>query len=143
MQAEILQVASQLFKDKLDQDGDGLDLDDIKSAFNQLLADENGDVNMASLVSNLNMGSLSSMVTSWLGDGENESISVSQIKDIFSADKISGFSSQLGLSEENALNGLTSAIPAIIDKSSQAGSMLDSVGGLEGVMSMAGKFFGR
>lgn len=142
-QKEIMDLAGQLFKGKLDQDGDGIDLDDIKTALGQLIADDNGSIDIASLLSGMNMGSLMSVAASWLGDGDNDSISTGQIGEILDSDKLSAFAAQLGISKDSALNGLTEALPAIVDKSSSGGSLLDTVGGMDGVLSMAGKLFGR
>lgn len=142
-QSEIINLASQLFQGKLDKDGDGIDLADIQAALGQLVSNNEGTMDISSLLSNMNMGSLMSVAASWLGDGSNENISSNQVGEIFNEEQISAFSSQLGISNETALNGLTEALPAIVDKSSSGGSLLDSVGGLDGIMSMASKFFNK
>lgn len=142
-QTDIMKLAGQLFQGKLDKEGDGIDLDDIQQALGQLMSNNDGAMDISSLLSNMNMGSLMGIASSWLGDGENENISSNQVGDLFEAKQISDFASQLGISNDDALNGLTEAIPAIVDKSSSGGSLLDSVGGLDGVLSMAGKFFSK
>jgi uncharacterized protein YidB (DUF937 family) len=141
-QAEILSFAAELFSGKIDQDGDGIDMDDIQTAMTGLFGDDGGNLAIGSVLSSMNMGSLMGIASSWLGDGENEAISSSQVNELMDSDKLSSFASQLGISEDSALNGLTEALPALIDKSSSGGSLLDSVGGIDGVMSMAKKFFG-
>jgi len=142
-QNELIELASQLFQGKLDQDGDGIDIGDIQAALGNLLSDDNGNLDIQSLISNMNFGSLMDIASSWLGDGENQSISANQISDILGSEKLSAFAEQLGISEENASNGLSEALPSLVDKSSSGGALLDSVGGLDGVMSLAGKLFGR
>jgi len=142
-QSEIINLAGELFKGKLDQDGDGLDLKDIQGALGQLLSDGDGSLNFSSLVSNMNLGSLMGIAASWLGDGENESISTNQLSELLDSDKLSTFANQLGLDEDSALSGLTEAIPAVVDKSSSGGNLLDSIGGLDGALSMAKSIFGR
>jgi len=142
-QSEIINLAGELFKGKLDRDGDGLDMGDIQQALGQLLADDSGSMNISSLLSNMNMGSLMGIASSWLGDGDNDSISTNQLNELLDSDKLSNFANQLGLSEDSALNGLTEALPALVDKSSSGGSLLDSIGGLDGAISMASKLFGR
>ena len=138
---EILEMVAQVFKGKLDADGDGLDLGDIQSAFTTLLSDENNSLDIASLISGFNEGGLGGLVSSWLGDGDNEGISAEQLMGMFGSEKIQGFANNLGISEDHAMSGLTESIPALIDKASSGGNLLDSVGGLDGVMSMAKKFF--
>jgi uncharacterized protein YidB (DUF937 family) len=142
-QSEIIRIASELFQGKLDKEGDGLDFEDIQSAITSLLANDDGNLDISSLLSNMNMGSLIGIASSWLGDGNNESISTSQLSELLDDDKLSHFASQLGVDKDSALNGLTEAIPALVDKASSGGSLLDSLGGMDGVMSMAGKLFGR
>lgn len=139
----VIQVAAQLFQGKLDKDGDGIDIGDITSAMTTLLADSNGNVDVASLVSNLDAGGLMSMAASWLGDGTNEAIEPEQVKGIFGSSKISDFASALGLDENSALAGLSHSIPEVVDKSSSGGSILDAVGGISGAISLASKLFGR
>lgn len=140
---DIIQIGAQLFQSKLDKDGDGIDIGDITSALTGLVSGDDGNVDMGSIMSNLNAGGLVSLATSWLGDGDNAEIAPEQVKDIFGSDKISEFAGKLGLDEDSALSGLTSAIPAIMDKSSSGGSLLDSVGGISGAIGLASKLFGR
>ena len=140
---DIIQIGAQLFQSKLDKDGDGLDIGDITSAISGLVSDDDGNIDIGSIVSNLNAGGLASLAASWLGDGDNDEIEPHQIQDIFGSDKISEFAGKLGLDEGSALSGLAGAIPAIIDKSSSGGSLLDSIGGISGAIGLASKLFGR
>ena len=114
---------------------------DIQNAFSSLLSDNDNHLDISSLISNFNEGGLGGLVSSWLGDGNNEGISADQIMNIFGTEKIQGFADNLGISPDNAVNGLSESIPALIDKASSGGNLLESVGGLDGVMSMAKKFF--
>ena len=140
---DIIQIGAQLFQSKLDKDGDGIDIGDITSALTGLVSGDDGSVDMGSIMSNLNAGGLASLAASWLGDGDNAEIAPEQVKDIFGGDKISEFASKLGLDEDSALGGLTSASPTIMDKSSSGGSLLDSIGGISGAIGLASKLFGR
>ena len=142
-QAEIINLAAQLFQGKLDRDGDGIDQGDIQAALGTLFSDGSGGLDLSALLSNMNLGSLMGVAASWLGDGQNERISTSQVGELIDSDKLASFASQLGINQESALSGLTEALPAIVDKSSSGGSVLDAVGGLDGVLSVAGKLFGR
>lgn len=141
-QSEIINLAATLFKGKIDKDGDGIDIEDIQNALSSLLADNSGNMNISSLLTNMNMGSLMSIAASWLGDGDNEDISSSQVNELIESDKLSSFASKLGISEDSALSGLTKALPSLVDKSSSGGSLLDSIGGIDGALSMAKKLFG-
>ena len=49
-------------------------------------------------------------------------------------------SQALGADQNDLLRGLQNMIPQVVDKSSSGGSLLDSVGGIGGLASLAGKF---
>ncbi|MGV6809510.1 MAG: YidB family protein [bacterium] len=142
--SDVLQIGAQLFQSKLDREGDGLDIGDIISALSTLLANKEGTgVDLNNIVGQMNSGDLLSMAASWLGNGENQRISSEQIANLFDTEKLLSFAQQLGLSEGQALNGLTEAIPNIVDKSSSDGSLLDMVGGISGAIGLASKLFSR
>ena len=86
-------------------------------------------------------GDLANKAKSWLGDGANDSISASQVEEALGGDKIEAFARQLGIGKEEAGNSLSDILPQLIDKSSRGGALLDSVGGKEGLFSIASKFF--
>lgn len=91
------------------------------------------------LLSSLQSKGLGDIASSWLGDGENKAISVDQLKDVLGGDKIADAAAQLGTDEGSLLDGLKDAIPQMVDKSSSGGSLLDSVGGIGGLASLAKK----
>lgn len=140
----IMQIGAQLFQSQLDSDRDGqVETTEIASALMGLLSNNQGQLDISSLVSRMQGGDLLSMVTSWLGDGPNAAIQPNQLSQLFSNEKIAAFAQQLGISPEQALNGLTAAVPAVVDKSSSGGSLLDMVGGVSGAINLASKLFGR
>lgn len=100
-------------------------------------------MNMGSLLSKMDSSGLSNQAKSWLGDGNNEAILPEQISSMFSADKISEFASKLGLSNEEAAGGLSEALPQMVDKASSGGSLLDSIGGIQGAIGVASKLCGN
>lgn len=135
---DIMQIGASLLKDKLGGNGD---MDSISSALGGLLSDNDGNFNLGNIVSGLQEKGLGSVVASWLGDGDNESISGDQIKDLFGSEKIAQVASQLGTDEGSILSGLSDALPQVVDKSSSGGSLLDSLGGISGIAGMAKKLF--
>ncbi|PIE89048.1 MAG: hypothetical protein CR997_13310 [Acidobacteria bacterium] len=139
---QILQIGATLFKDKLGQAGGKLDMSLIIKALSGLLSNQSGKIDLSSIVSNLDANGLMSVAASWLGDGGNKSISADQIAKTFGSDKISSFASKLNLDEGTALEGLTEAIPGIVDKSSQGGNILDSVGGISDALGGLKGLFG-
>ena len=138
---DILQIGAQLVASKLGMDESKVGV--IMSALGNLLGKgTGGNVDIGSLVSNMmQSGGLQSMVGSWLGDGGNDPVSGDQITQIFGQEKIDSFAAELGIDAPTAVDGLTEALPQMIDKSSSGGSLLDAVGGVEGLAGMAKKFF--
>lgn len=117
----------------------------ISSALSSLLGGNSSNeagLDFSSLVSNMlsKDGGLQDIVGSWLGDGDNEVVSGNQIKDILGGDKIAEFASKLGIDEDSAADSLAEAVPQMVDKGSSGGSLLDAVGGLDGVIGLAKKF---
>lgn len=124
--------------------GSGLSMDSLTSALSGLTGGgEEGGFDLSSLLGKMQGGEMLEMAQSWLGDGDNAPVEGSQITEMFGSDKISEFASKLGISEEEAVGGLQDALPQIVDQASSGGSMLDSIGGVSGALSMAGKLFGR
>lgn len=132
-----MQIGASLLKDKLG----GGNMDSITSALGGLLSDNDGNLNLGNIVSGLQEKGLGSVVASWLGDGDNEAISADQVKELFGSEKISQVASQLGTDEGSVLNGLSEALPQVVDKSSSGGNLLDSLGGIDGIADMAKKLF--
>ncbi len=54
--------------------------------------------------------------------------------------KVQEAAAQLGINQNDLLAGLQDMIPQVVDKSSSGGSLLDSVGGISGLASLASKF---
>jgi len=136
---DIMSVAQQLISQKLGSDIDG---DAITEGLQSLLGGESGGLDISNLVTSMGAnGALGDILGSWLGDGENMPIDVNTITEMFSGDQIANFASKLGLDDGSASSLLAEVVPNMVDQSSSGGSLLDSIGGLEGAFSMAKKFF--
>ncbi len=137
--------ASSFIKSKLSGDaGSGLDLGSLTSALSGLTGGgSDGGFDIGSLLGKMQGSGMAEIAQSWLGDGDNAPVEDSHITEMFGADKISDFASQLGLSQEEAVGGLREALPEMVDKASSGGSLLDSIGGIGGAINMASKLFGR
>jgi len=85
-------------------------------------------------------GDLASKAKSWLGDGTNDPVSPSQVQDAIGADKVAAFASKLGIDRDEASQNLAKILPELIDKSSQGGNLLDSIGGKGLLAGFASKF---
>ncbi len=143
---DLFKVGASLIQGNSDDATTGLDINDITEALNGLIGNGQGGVNLVTFVSGLSENGLGEIVGSWLGQGENKSISTEDITTLLGSDKVSEFASSLGLSEESAQSALAEVIPQVVDKttSGEGGimdEMLAQVGGPQGAMEMLGKMF--
>jgi len=127
-------LAAQLLKDKL---GANVDTSNASQALEGLL----GGGGLSGLVEKFQGAGLAEQAKSWLGDGENVAVSAEQIKGALDLDQIKGFAEKLGMDEGGAADALSNLLPGLVDKASPGGSLLDKVGGLGGLASMAKKLF--
>ncbi len=136
--------ASAFINSKMSGDaGSNLDLGSLTSALSGLTGGSDGGFDIGSILSNMQGGGMADMAQSWLGDGDNAPMEDEHVTNMFGADKIRDFASQLGMSESEAIGGLRDAMPQMVDQASSGGSLLDSIGGIGGAISMASKLFGR
>jgi uncharacterized protein YidB (DUF937 family) len=144
---DIVSMGADMLKDKL---GDNVDTDSIQDALSGLFGNEEGGFDLSNILSSLTGGDdgegggLASIVASWIGSGENESIDGEGLSSLLGSDTISSFAEKLGIDTETAANTLSDVVPNIVDKATPEGdSILDSLGGLDGIMNMASNFFGN
>ena len=132
---DLMQMGSQLLASQL---GNGANTDAIKKALGGLLSDNNGNLDLGSLIGAMQGKDLGAIVTSWLGDGDNADISTAQVREVIGKDKVAAMASELNSDEDSILNGLKDALPQLIDNSSKGGSLLDNPGDL---LNLAKKLF--
>lgn len=136
---DVMQLGTDLLNQKL---GLSVDAATIKSALSGLMGDGQGNVDLAGLAGKMaSSGDLSSVVSSWLGDGANAGISADSVLAMLGEANVSQFASKLGTDTGNAAEGLSAVIPEMVDKASSGGSLLDSVGGVGGLMGAAKSLF--
>lgn len=139
----LLRLGAEAFQKQLGSKAGGLPIEAIAKALLGLLGDGSGKLDLAGLVQKFSSGGLASLAQSWLGDGANAPISGAQLLQVLGSGAVGDFAKQLGLDTGTATQGLEAAVPAIIDKASSGGGLLDAAGGVQGLMGMAGKLFGR
>jgi len=140
---DMMKLATQLLASKLGGSGSASGNNDlIQSVIGGLLggSNNNAGIDLGSLLGGLQKSGLGDIAESWLGDGDNAHISRSQIENMLGSDKIQAAAQQLGADQNDLLRGLQDMLPQVVDKSSSGGNLLDSVGGIGGLASLAGKF---
>ncbi len=139
----LVDMAAKVFISQLGSKGGNMDVGSVIGALKGLLPTNGGDLDLGAIVGQFmgQGGGLASLAQSWLGNGANEKISASQVMGMLGDSKVSDFASKLGLDKDTAASGLSDMIPQLIDKSSDAGSLLG--GGDAGAIAknLLGKFF--
>ena len=132
---DLMQLGTQLLSSKL---GNGVNSGSVTSVLGSLLSGSDGQANLGGIIAAMQGKGLGAIAESWLGDGVNADISTDQVREVVGNDRVAAMASQLNTDEGSLLDGLKDALPQIIDKSSNGGSLLDSADDLLG---MARKFF--
>ena len=130
---DLLKMGAGMIQGNSDDSTTGIDTDKITGA-------------LSSIISNVTNGNLGETISSWIGNGENAPIDTEQVTELLGSDKVEAFAEELGVSVDSAKQALSDVLPNLVDKvtsedSNLAGDLLSKVGGLDGVMDMASKFF--
>ncbi len=138
---DLMAMASQLLSDST---GQQIDTDNISGALSSLLGDGQGGIDLAGLANKMaSSGELGAIVSSWLGDGANASISPESITGLLGEGQISEFASKLNTDTSSAAATLADVLPQLVDKASSGGSLLESAGGLDGLIGAAKSFLSK
>jgi uncharacterized protein YidB (DUF937 family) len=90
------------------------------------------------VISGLQANGLSAQTDSWLGAGQNEPISGSDVRKVVGDDELAKIATELGVSADEAANAVAQVLPAVVDTLSPDGrlasdsavdSALDELGG--------------
>ncbi|TCK02325.1 YidB family protein [Marinobacterium mangrovicola] len=121
----LLNMAAQLFINKLGGNGNDLDQSSVASALQNLLPTQGGELDLSALISLFteNGAGLASLASTWLGGGDNAAISPATILELLGSDQVAAFASKLGLGQETAAEGLAETIPELIDSNSEDGAL--------------------
>ena len=143
---DLLKTAASMMQSNGDDATAGLDVDDIANELNNLVGNGQGGLDLVKFVGGLSQNGLGEIVGSWLGNGENKSISIEQVTTLLGSDRIAAFASELGLSQESAANALAETVPQVVDQVTRGegtimDEMLGGTGGPNGAMEMLGKMF--
>jgi len=135
---DIMELGTQLLSEQLGVDENGAS---IGEALAGLLGDGQ-NVDLVGLVNKIGAnGDLGKVLSSWLGDGSNEPISADSILGLLGESNVDEFAQKLGADSGSAASGLAEVLPQLIDKASSGGSLMESVGGIDGLMGAAKSLF--
>lgn len=136
---DLLKIGTQILMSKMNLNvGEGV----VQSALGSLLSGgSGGGVDIAGLMAKMQGGGMGSMLSSFLGDGDNDTMTESNVMDMFGQDKVDQFASQIGANKDEAANGLSNMLPELINKASSGGKLLEGLGGAGGLLGAAKSFF--
>jgi uncharacterized protein YidB (DUF937 family) len=143
---DLLKTGASMIQGNSDDATTGLNTDDIAKGLEHLVGNGAGGLDLVKFVGGLSQNGLGEIVGSWLGNGENKTISMEQITTLLGSENIATFASDLGISEESAANALAETIPKVVDQATRGegtimDEMLSNSGGPNGAMEMLGKMF--
>jgi len=75
------------------------------------------------LVTKLEQGGLGKQVQSWLGDGQNLSVTAEQLRSALDNDQVKQIAAHFGLPVDRVLDLLAQYLPEIVDKASPGGTL--------------------
>lgn len=94
------------------------------------------------LLQKLQASGLGDQVASWIGHGENQTVSGDQIKEALGGDALASIAQQAGIEPEHASTGLAQLLPQIIDKLTPQGEVPSGDLLQQGLGLLKGKLFG-
>lgn len=112
---------------------DSADANPLGDALNSLLAQNGG---IQGLMSKFSQGGLGEVFSSWVGMGENKSVSSDQIMKLLGSDQMNSLASRLGVDSAQASGFLADYLPKIVDKLTPSGQVNADADTAEGLSSL-------
>jgi uncharacterized protein YidB (DUF937 family) len=81
-------------------------------------------------------------VASWIGNGQNITVSAEQIQQVIGSERLQSIAGRFGLSPETLSAGLAEMLPHVIDRLSPSGQLPESHLVEQGLALLKGKLFG-
>ena len=105
----------------------------LGAALNSLLAQNGG---IQGLMNKFSQGGLGEIFSSWVGMGENKSISPDQIGRLLGSDQVKALASSLGVDPSKASGFLADYLPKIVDKLTPTGQVEANTDSSEGLSAL-------
>jgi len=147
--SDLLKMGASMIQNSSNESTSNISSDLITSALGSILggnSEGGSSLDLSSIISNLTNGDLGETVASWIGSGENAPIDTDKVSELIGDDKVEEFAQKLGIDPDTAKDELANVLPNLVDKatnedSSLAENLLEKVGGVDGLMDLANKFF--
>jgi uncharacterized protein YidB (DUF937 family) len=97
---------------------------------------------LAGLINMFTNKGLGDVASSWVSTGENMPISAEQLRNVLGSDQIEQIAGQLNIPGQDALSGLTSMLPQVVDKLTPDGQIPDEGALDQGLSQLKEKLFG-
>ena len=107
-----------------------------------LLGNDGGAGGLGGLMSKFQQAGLGDVIGSWVGTGQNQSISGEQLGNVLGSDALSGLASRLGVDSSDVAGQLSSLLPGLVDKLTPNGQApAGGLGNADELMGMLGSLF--
>lgn len=115
---------------------------DAMQAVLAMLAEGN-DEGLGGLVQRLQQSGLGEQVDSWIGTGSNLPVAPEQLQSALGGDMLAQFGRSLGLSQGEAAQSLSQALPEVVDRLTPDGRLPPAGSGLGDIDSLLDRFSHR
>ncbi|HSL87787.1 MAG TPA: YidB family protein [Ignavibacteriaceae bacterium] len=93
---------------------------DLLTGISEILGGQGG---LQNLISQFDAKGLGDIIGSWVGTGQNKSISSEQIQSVLGSDALSGIASKLGINVNDLSGQLSNLLPGVVDKLTPEGKV--------------------
>ena len=114
-------------------ESDSADANPLGAALNSLLAQNGG---IQGLMNKFSQDGLGDVFSSWVGMGENKSISPDQINSLLGSQQLQGLASSLRIDTSQASGFLADYLPKIVDKLTPSGQVDANADSSEGLAAL-------
>ena len=116
----------------------------ILQAITGMLGNDGAQGGLGGLMAKFQNAGLGDVVSSWVGNGQNEPISGDQLTSVLGEDAMAGFAEKAGMSQGDAAGQLSNILPGLIDKLTPNGNApAGGLGNSGDLMSMLGGLLKR
>jgi len=114
----------------------------LMAVVTQMLSNTGQQGGLAGLAKMFQDKGMGEQIASWIGTGQNQSISADQIKNVLGSDQLGQIARQLGMDEQQAAGGLAGLLPQVVDTLTPGGQIPQGDLMEQGLALLKGKLFG-